>query len=133
MLRCAISDNIVLQAVKVAKGAAKPKAKKYTIDVSTAAEQKVVDPADYEKFLREHIKVNNKVNNLGENVKVDRKGNKIDVTTSIELSKRYLKYLTKRYLKKQDVRDYLRVVASSKTAYELRFFKVDDEEGADEE
>ena len=35
-------------------------------------------------------------------------------------SKRYLKYLTKKYLKKQNLRDFLHVIAPSKTSYELR-------------
>lgn len=37
-------------------------------------------------------------------------------------SKRYLKYLTKKYLKKHNVRDWLRVIASNKdrSVYELR-------------
>ena len=41
---------------------------------------------------------------------------------------RYLKYLTKKYLKKNSLRDYLRVVASSKDSYELKYFSFDDDE-----
>ena len=40
------------------------------------------------------------------------------------LSHRYLKYLTKKYLKKNNLRDWLRVVANTKTGYELRYFNV---------
>ena len=32
------------------------------------------------------------------------------------MSKRYMKYLTKKYLKKHNVRDWLRVIASAGTA-----------------
>jgi large subunit ribosomal protein L22e len=39
-----------------------------------------------------------------------------------------LKYLTKKYLKKNNLRDWLRVVASSTTAYELRYFQINNEE-----
>ncbi len=31
-------------------------------------------------------------------------------------------YLTKKYLKKQQIRDFLRVIASNKSTYELRYF-----------
>ncbi len=49
-------------------------------------------------------------------------------------SKRYLKYLTKKYLKKNNLRDWLRVVASAKDAYELRYFQINnDEEDEDED
>lgn len=44
---------------------------------------------------------------------------------------RYLKYLTKKYLKKQQLRDYLHVVANSqmKNTYELRYFNINADEG----
>jgi hypothetical protein len=49
---------------------------------------------------------------------------------------RYLKYLTKKFLKKNNLRDYIRVVATNKTAYELRYFQIssaDDDESGDED
>lgn len=41
----------------------------------------------------------------------------------------YLKYLTKKYLKKHNVRDWLRVIASDKdkNGYELRYFNIADD------
>lgn len=74
---------------------------------------------------------------LGENVKVTRDKTKLTVTSEIPMSKRYLKYLTKKYLKKHNVRDWLRVIASNKdrSVYELRYFNIADqaEEEEDEE
>lgn len=51
------------------------------------------------------------------------------------LSFRYLKYLTKKYLKKNNLRDWLRVVANTKESYELRYFQInqDEEEEEDED
>ena len=48
---------------------------------------------------------------------------------------RYLKYLTKKYLKKHNVRDWLRVIASNKerNVYELRYFNIAENEGEEEE
>ena len=46
---------------------------------------------------------------------------------------RYLKYLTKKYLKKNNLRDWLRVVANNKESYELRYFQINNEEEEDEE
>ena len=51
---------------------------------------------------------------LGDNVKVSQDKGKVTVTSEVAMSKRYLKYLTKKYLKKYNVRDWLRVIASSK-------------------
>lgn len=80
-----------------------------------------------EKFLNERIKVNGKTGQLGEAIVVSRDKSKITVVTTGAFSKRYLKYLTKKYLKKHNLRDWLRVVASSKNAYELRYYDINDE------
>jgi large subunit ribosomal protein L22e len=93
--------------------------------------------ASLEKFLQERIKVNGKAGVLGDAVTVGRDKSKVVVTVadggSTALSKRYLKYLTKKYLKKHNVRDWLHVVASPKDrqAYELKYFNVA-HEGDDE-
>merc|ERR1712071_170132 len=87
---------------------------KFSIDCTHPVEDGIMNPADFEAFLRQRIEVNNKVGNLGGNVHVDLVKNKITVTTEIQFSKRYLKYLTKKYLKKNNLRDWLRVVANEK-------------------
>ena len=48
-------------------------------------------------------------------------------------SKRYIKYLAKRFLKKNNLRDWLRVLATSRDTYELRYFQIGDEEEEEEE
>ena len=47
---------------------------------------------------------------------------------------RYLKYLTKRYLRKNALRDFLRVVALSddKTVYELRYYQINNDDDEEE-
>lgn len=89
-----------------------------------------------EKFLHDRIKVNNKTGQLGDVVKVSRDKSRITVEATQKFSKRYLKYLTKKYLKKQNLRDWMRVVASDKNTYELRYFNISedlDEDDSDEE
>ncbi len=54
-------------------------------------------------------------------------------TSSVPFSKRYLKFLTKKYLKKNNLRDWLRVVASAKDSYELRYFQINNDEEEEEE
>lgn len=46
---------------------------------------------------------------------------------------RYLKYLTKKYLKKNNLRDWLRVVASGADKYELRYFQISNDNADEEE
>jgi large subunit ribosomal protein L22e len=82
--------------------------------------------------------VEGKTGNLAQtNVVISRDRTKITVASpsDLGLSKRQLKYLSKRYLKKQQLRDYLRVIASSKNSYELKYYSIaaggDDEDAAE--
>ncbi|OAY63900.1 60S ribosomal protein L22-2 [Ananas comosus] len=89
-----------------------------------------------EKFLQERIKVaGGRAGALGDAVAVARDKSRITVTSDGPFSKRYLKYLTKKYLKKHNVRDWLRVIASNKDhcIYELRYFNIAENEGEEEE
>jgi large subunit ribosomal protein L22e len=62
---------------------------------------------------------------VGDSVKITRDGQKkITVTANIPFSKRYLKYLTKKFLKKNQLRDWIRVVATSKDNYSLKFYNI---------
>jgi large subunit ribosomal protein L22e len=83
--------------------------------------------------LHERIKVNGKAGQLGEAVVVSRDKSKITIVTTGAFSKRYLKYLTKKYLKKHNLRDWMRVVASSKNSYELRYYNINDEAENDDD
>ncbi|CAM8960076.1 unnamed protein product [Rhodiola kirilowii] len=124
----------------MSKGAAatkggKKKAVTYVIDCAKPVEDKIMDIASLEKFLQERIKVGGKPGALGDGITVTREKNKITVTADSTFSKRYLKYLTKKYLKKHNVRDWLRVIASNKdrSVYELRYFNIAENEGEDDE
>ncbi|VVD05849.1 60S ribosomal protein L22-like [Leptidea sinapis] len=97
---------------------------KFTIDCTHPAEDSILDVANFEKYLKERVKVEGKTNNLGNHVVIARDKTKVAINSDIPFSKRYLKYLTKRYLKKNNLRDWLRVVASTHDSYELRYFNI---------
>ena len=81
----------------------------------------------------EKIKINGKTGQMGaNNVVITRDRTKLTVASPQELgfSKRQLKYLSKRYLKKQQLKDFLRVIASSKNSYVLKYYNVS---GGDED
>ncbi|PKI82386.1 Ribosomal L22e protein [Malassezia vespertilionis] len=122
----------------VGTGASKgtSKGNSFFIDFSGPASDNVLDGDAFEKFLHDRIKVNGKAGQLGDVVQIVREGEgKIWVKTTIPFSKRYLKYLTKKFLKRAELRDWLRVVATSKPGFEIKFFNVsyDDEEAEETE
>mmetsp|Transcript_120430 Transcript_120430/g.384477 ORF Transcript_120430/g.384477 Transcript_120430/m.384477 type:complete len:124 (-) Transcript_120430:92-463(-) len=100
---------------------------KFTIDCQQPADDNIIEPKDLEKFLNSRIKVEGKTGNLGERVVVSREKSKIHISAEAPFSKRYLKYLSKKYLKMQQLRDFLRVVAPNKTSYELRYFNINED------
>ncbi|XP_032116430.1 60S ribosomal protein L22-like 1 isoform X2 [Sapajus apella] len=105
---------------------------KFNLDLTHPVEDGIFDSGNFEQFLREKVKVNGKTGNLGNVVHIERFKNKITVVSEKQFSKRYLKYLTKKYLKKNNLRDWLRVVASDKETYELRYFQISQDEDESE-
>ncbi|KOS21452.1 60S ribosomal protein L22 [Escovopsis weberi] len=115
-------------------GKAQKQTKKFVINASQPASDKIFDVSAFEKFLQDRIKVNGRTNNLGDNVVIQQSGEgKIEVIAHNELSGRYLKYLTKKFLKKQQLRDWLRVVSTSRGVYELKFFNVVNDEAEEDD
>ena len=113
--------------------------------------------------MHDRIKVEGRVGNLGDAVQISQTGDgKVEVVAHIPFSGRYLKYLyvsdplaaglahrifgtgqftdmgyvacrTKKFLKKQQLRDWLRVVSAGRGVYELRFYNIVSEEAEEEE
>merc|ERR1719198_1841497 len=112
-------------AVKANKKVVKSKKTlKFTVDCSQPVDDGIMDAASFEKFLQDRIKVSGKTGNLGDLVTISRDKAKVTVASDIQFSKRYLKYLSKKYLKKQQLRDWLHVIASTKQSYELKYYNI---------
>lgn len=95
-----------------------------------------MDISNLEKFLHDRIKVDNKPGNLAEKITISKDKTKItfNIKNGVVFAKRYIKYLVKKYLKKQELRDWIRVIAINQKAYELRYFNIqEDEEEAEGE
>uniref|UniRef100_A0A672K5R2 Large ribosomal subunit protein eL22 n=1 Tax=Sinocyclocheilus grahami TaxID=75366 RepID=A0A672K5R2_SINGR len=97
---------------------------KFTLDCTHPVEDGIMDASNFEQFLQERIKVNGKAGNLGGGV-VTIERNKSKITVSSEVL----------FLTKNNLRDWLRVVANTKESYELRYFQInqDEEEEEDED
>ncbi|CAJ0579687.1 unnamed protein product, partial [Mesorhabditis spiculigera] len=122
---------------KTTKGLRKKKQTlKFNIECKNPVEDGILKVNDFESFLKDKIKVDGKTGQLeSSGVKVDVIKSRIVITSDGPFSKRYLKYLAKKYLKRNSLRDWLRIVASTKDTYELRYFHInqDDEDASDNE
>ncbi|ERE81207.1 60S ribosomal protein L22-like 1-like protein [Cricetulus griseus] len=75
---------------------------RFHLDLTHPLEDGIFDSGNFEQFLSEKVKVNGKTENLG-NVVHNEDLNKITVVSEKQFSKRYLKYLTRKYLKKNNL------------------------------
>jgi large subunit ribosomal protein L22e len=115
--------------VKLTQNPVVTKQLKMVLDLGVAYEDDLIVSKEFLDFLKSSLKVNGKKGNLGEDVTLLLSGSKITVTSKVRLSKRYLKYLTKKYLKKSDILEYLKVIATDKQTYKIKYVKLDQEEG----
>ena len=68
--------------------------RQFVINASGPAGDKIFDVSAFEKFLNERIKVDGRVGNLGDTIKISQTGDgKVEIVAHNELSGRYLKYL----------------------------------------
>ena len=118
---------------KTVKKAAKVPKQTFVIDCSKPVEDSLMEEAEFEKFLNAKIKVNGKTGVLGDSVVISRDEAVITINVEIPFSKRYLKYLTKKYLQKHNLRDWLHVISTNKETYELRYFNIHEDEEEDDE
>merc|ERR1711874_678276 len=93
---------------------------KLFIDCTHPVEDGIMNCADFEKYLQERIKIAGKTSNFGKEFTMERQKTKLAFTSDIPFSKKYL-------------RDWLRVVASAKDSYELRYFQINNEESDNED
>ncbi|XP_068847082.1 ribosomal protein eL22-like [Capricornis sumatraensis] len=134
-IKIQICSLIVWQAFKIPpKKDKKPKKStwKFNLNLTHPVEDGIFDSGNFEQFLWEKVKVNRRTGNLGNVVHIELVKNKIIVISEKQFSKRYLKYLTKKYLKKTSLHDWLPMVASDKETYELHYFQISQDEDESE-
>jgi len=102
----------------------------FVVDCSAPVQDQLFDMAAYEKYIRDRVKVNGRTNNLQEaGITISRADSQLSFQASdAQVAKRYLKYLTKKFLKKHQLRDWLRVISTDKMTYTLKYYRVGDQE-----
>ena len=110
----------------------KPKIyKKYTIDFSGPVDNNLLTLESALKYLQSNMKLNGLKGKLGDSIKIsstektDKAKNTlvISVDNSLEFSKKYLKYLVKKFLKREGIGKFLTVSSTSLNAYTVKIIK----------
>lgn len=126
-----ISDNKQqATAQKVVKK--KEKAyRKFTVDLNQAVTNNLLSLEAASKYLTQNIKVNGLKGKLADFVKVaqtdkkDKQKNSliVSVDNTMKFSKRYVKYLIKKFLKRENISLYLRVISNGSHGYLVKLFQ----------
>ena len=115
----------------------KPKVtyKVFTVDFNSPCSNNLLTLESAEKYLKTNFKVNGLKGKLGETIKVattDKKDNRkntvvVSVDNKVQFSKRYIKYLVKKFLRREGIVRYLTVSSTSPNAYTVKVIKKNEE------
>ena len=107
--------------------------KKFYVDFSEPLDNKLLSIESAMKYINSNMKIDGLKGNLKNFVKinVDEKRNKkcllIQVDNQMQFSKKYIKYLVKKFLKREGIVKYLTVLSNSPNSYEVKVLKNNNE------
>ena len=105
--------------------------KKFTVDLNSPVSNKLLSLEAATKYLHQNIKVGGSKNKLGDSVKVSQSDKKdklknsifLQVDTSLKFSKRYIRYLMKKFLKREGIVRYLTISSTGPNIYTVKVLK----------
>ena len=123
-----IPDNTKTAATKVKK---EKTYKKYTVDFNSPVSSKLLSLESAVKYLISNIKVGGLKGKLGDSVKVTQSSSSdkskncifVSVDTTLKFSKRYIRYLVKRFLKREGIVRFLTVSSTAPNVYTVKVIK----------
>jgi len=107
--------------------------RKFTVDFNQAVSNNLLTLENALKYLSLNIKVKGLKGKLGDSVKVSQTDKKdkqkntlviaVENSNDIKFSKRYIKYLVKKFLKREILSLYLRVISNGSNGYTVKLFQ----------
>jgi large subunit ribosomal protein L22e len=105
--------------------------RKYNVDFNQAVTNNLLSLEAATKYLTQNIKINGLKGKLGDLVKVsqiDKKDKQknilvVSVDNTMKFSKRYVKYLIKKFLKRESISLFLRVISNGPNGYLVKLFQ----------
>ena len=115
---------------EVKKEESKRNYKHYYLDLNGPVQNNLITLESAAKYLSQNIKVKGLKNHLEDLIKIHPiKNDKVKNTVLIyvdsntKFSKRYIRYLTKKFLKKEGIARYLVVASTAPNTYTVRYIK----------
>lgn len=83
---------------------------------------------NFEQYFQDNTKLNGRKGKLSEKVRISMNDNVLTIVTTMAYRKKYFKYLCKKFLKKKNLRDWIRILSTGKDTYTLKYFNIQDQE-----
>ena len=114
-----------------AKDAKQKSYKKYTVDFNSPVDNNLLTLESALKYMQSNMKINGLKGKLGNTIKISITGkndkNKntliVSVDSQLQFSKRYIRYLVKKFLKREGIARFLTVSSTSPNAYTVKVIK----------
>jgi large subunit ribosomal protein L22e len=125
-VRAKVGSRGFIRTKALAKGK-----KNFKIDCTIPAADGIFSPevlSSFEQYFQENTKLHGRKGKLADKVKIALNENVLSISTTMAYRKKYFKYLTKKFLKKKDLRDWIRILSKGKETYTLKYFNIHDQE-----
>ena len=114
-----------------AKDAKQKTYKRYTVDFNSPVDNNLLTLESALKYMQSNMKINGLKGKLGNTIKISITGkndkNKntliVSVDSQLQFSKRYIRYLVKKFLKREGIARFLTVSSTSPNAYTVKVIK----------
>ena len=105
--------------------------KRYTVDFNAPVDNNLLTLESALKYMQSNMKINGLKGKLGNTIKInltdkkDKNKNSLvfSVDTTIQFSKRYIRYLVKKFLKREGIARFLTVSSTAPNAYTVKVIK----------
>ena len=105
--------------------------KKYTVDFNSPVDNNLLTLESALKYMQSNMKINGLKGKLGDTIKISITGKKdktkntliVSVDSQLQFSKRYIRYLVKKFLKREGIARFLTVSSTSPNAYTVKVIK----------
>lgn len=96
--------------------------RKLSINCSALTDDNLLSISEFYDYLKERIKVEGRRNNLTNNVNINVESDCVVLDCSIQFKKPYLKFLTKKFLHRKDLRDWVKLEGDGSDGYKMAFY-----------
>lgn len=96
----------------------------YFLDCKRCVEDSLFETKELSEYLISKLKINGKTGQLGKKVLITPEADQVKIISQKLISKRYIKYLAKKFLYGRKIKDWVRLINCDKIGYRFVYYNV---------